>query len=222
MSKKLTKETVIALASSRNHELLDIDQFDTLYTSVNSKLNFKCHTCGKEFSTSLRSYQAAKKTGCTECKRLITQQTHKGKVLSAETKRKIGELNMQKVGSLTGKTGENHPRYKGGYARDLVQKSNADYAWINAVKGLYGKSCVVTKQNKSVVVHHLDSWNSCPERRYDLTNGVPLSKEIHKQFHVLYGFGNNTETQFADFCTKYYNFDWYSLKKRVLELKEFM
>lgn len=145
-------------------------------------------------------------------------------MLSEETKSKIGAQNSQKIGSLTGKTGEQHPRYKGGYARDLTQKSHADYAWINGVKSLYGRVCVLTKSKTDIVVHHLDGWNmfEAPptDKRYDITNGVTLSRQVHKQFHVEYGFGNNTEEQFAEFCQKNYGFDWFAFKRSILEDKK--
>jgi hypothetical protein len=217
MSVKIKKETIVALAQSRNHEFLDCEQFDTIYKDVNTKLRFQCNTCNSQFITTLRSYKNAKKTGCPECKRLTTQKTHKGKVLSETTKSKIGALNSKRPGSLTGRMGAKHPRYKGGYARDFTQKSNADYAWINGVKAVYGKACVLTKSKTDVVVHHLDGWNLFIEKRYDITNGVPLSKLVHKQFHNTYGYGNNTEAQFADFCANNFSLDWFAFKKSILE-----
>jgi hypothetical protein len=32
-------------------------------------------------------------------------------------------------------------------------------------------------------VHHLQTWKSCPERRFDTTNVVTLCRECHKDIH---------------------------------------
>jgi hypothetical protein len=67
----------------------------------------------------------------------------------------------------------------------------------------------------------LDGWNHFPEKRYDITNGVTISKEVHKDFHNIYGYGNNTEEQFAEFCKNKYNVDWRVFKDTLLnQIKE--
>lgn len=81
------------------------------------------------------------------------------------------------------------------------------------MKNLYNKTCVLTGEKKNLACHHLESWNFCVERRFDISNGVLLRKDLHKEFHTIYGFGNNTEAQFADYCQKYHNVNWYELKK---------
>jgi hypothetical protein len=39
------------------------------------------------------------------------------------------------------------------------------------------------------------------QNKYPL--GVCLTKEYHKKFHNIYGYGNNTENQWNEFCNKY-------------------
>lgn len=212
MSKKITKKQIMLLASERNHELLEID-FEEKYKDINSRVEFKCLTCKTTFETSVRSYKNAKKTGCPNCKKIMTSKTHKGKVIREETRALIGEKASQRAGSLKGQFGSNHPRYKGGYARDFQNPSSLDYVWKNAIKKLYKNTCVLTGVKTNLVCHHLESWNNCPERRYDISNGVLIAKIVHNQFHTEYHFGNNTETQFAEFCKKYYNVDWLILKE---------
>ncbi len=54
-----------------------------------------------------------------------------------------------------------------------------------------------------LVAHHLNSWNLFPEQRFDLNNLVCMSEELHKKFHSLYGYGNNTKDQYNEFKDKW-------------------
>ena len=47
--------------------------------------------------------------------------------------------------------------------------------------------------------HHKDGYHWCVERRHDVTNGVTLCDECHKEFHDIYGNRNNTEEQYNEF-----------------------
>jgi hypothetical protein len=47
--------------------------------------------------------------------------------------------------------------------------------------------------------HHLDGHHWCEEKRLDLTNGITLCEECHKDFHKLYGKKNNTKEQFLNY-----------------------
>ena len=47
--------------------------------------------------------------------------------------------------------------------------------------------------------HHIDSWDWCIERRFDITNGKTLCTQCHISFHKKYGYGKNTEEQFEKF-----------------------
>ena len=47
-------------------------------------------------------------------------------------------------------------------------------------------------------VHHLDSYDWCIDKRLDDTNGISLCENCHKNFHSIYGYGNNTKEQFEE------------------------
>lgn len=135
----------------------------------------------------MHKYKNAPKTGCPACKKIIVSQTHKGKVTSEETKQKIGAKASQRPGSLKGKTGVLHPRYKGGLARDMQNPSNADFAWKTAVSKRCGYKCVITlekvKRGVRFACHHLNGFGLFEDQRYLPENGVFLQREIHSQFH---------------------------------------
>lgn len=61
-------------------------------------------------------------------------------------------------------------------------------------------TCNICKQRGGKLnAHHLDSWKSYPEKRFDLNNLVCLCEKCHKEFHAKYGFKNNTKEQFDEF-----------------------
>nr|YP_009184751.1 putative DNA endonuclease [Oogamochlamys gigantea]ALO62838.1 putative DNA endonuclease [Oogamochlamys gigantea] len=86
------------------------------------------------------------------------------------------------------------------------EKNPALYeAWILCVKSRDGFKCIVTGETTHLETHHLDGFDWAEQKRYDVKNGVTLSKKVHKQFHKQYGSGKNTVEQFEDFLAKNYN-----------------
>lgn len=215
MSRKLTREDLERFAETRNHTVISFEN----YQNVHSKITIYCKTCGATWETTVHKYKNAPKTGCPECKKIIASETHKGKVTSEQTKRKIGAKASQRPGSLTGKTGELHPRFKGGLARDMRNPSNADFAWKTAVRKRCGYRCVITldkaKPNERFACHHLNGFDLFKDQRYLAENGVYLRREIHLKFHNEYGFGGNTEAQFGEFCLRFYNINWEDRKRQL-------
>lgn len=47
--------------------------------------------------------------------------------------------------------------------------------------------------------HHVMSFKSNPELRFDVKNGITLCENCHTTFHQIYGYGNNTKEQFMTF-----------------------
>lgn len=82
----------------------------------------------------MHSYKNPKKTGCTYCKNKVASITHKNKKVSLSTRQLIGYKATLRQGSLTGKSGKDHPRFKKAKGRDITKRSSHDYKWINAIK----------------------------------------------------------------------------------------
>lgn len=168
----MTKEDLQQIADLRNHTVISFEN----YENVHSIFKVRCNTCNHTWETSVHSYKSAKKTGCPMCKKKVASETHTGKVTSEETKRKIGAKASQRPGSLAGKTGSEHPRFKGGVARDLRNPSNADYAWKTAVRKRCNYTCVITKEKmkkgQSCACHHLNSFDVYEDQCYLPENGV--------------------------------------------------
>ena len=51
----------------------------------------------------------------------------------------------------------------------------------------------------NLVAHHLDSYSMYPDKRTRISNGITLCKNCHIEFHNLYGYKENTKTQFIHF-----------------------
>jgi len=47
--------------------------------------------------------------------------------------------------------------------------------------------------------HHLESWHSNEDKRFDINNLVCISKEMHDEFHRIYGRKDNTKEQYQEF-----------------------
>ena len=211
MSRRLTFLDLESIGKERNHEIRDMSDYET----VDSKITVFCKTCSHEWECTVRSYKNSKKSGCPNCKRRITSETHKNKEVSSETRRKIGTKASQRPGSLTGVFGKDHPCWKGGYGRDFKNPSTADYIWKWGVKERFRGRCALSGISEKLVCHHLNGWNTNEEERWEWKNGVLLSREIHNDFHLKYGFGNNIEMQFAEYVKRYYNRDWENIKSQA-------
>lgn len=52
-------------------------------------------------------------------------------------------------------------------------------------------------------MHHLNAWKKFKKERFDINNVIYLCVSCHRQFHSIYGRGDNTEVQFLHYLTWY-------------------
>ncbi len=109
---------------------------------------------------------------------------------------------------------ENHWNWKGGLT-GYRKKHKKSTTWSRNVKKLYDNTCVVTGQTHSLVSHHLNAFTTYTDNRDELSNGVCISSDIHKEFHQKYDSYKGT-------CTKEDFVEFYSIKtgrdfKKILE-----
>lgn len=107
--------------------------------------------------------------------------------------------------------GEENPNYNPNLTdEDRIAREfqNGYKEWKNEVKRLAHYTCDCCGSDESGLhSHHLDSYNWCKERRLDLTNGVCLCEDCHKEFHHIYGYGDNTKEQYEEFKMNKQNTD---------------
>lgn len=140
-----------------------------------------------------------------------------GKKMSLETRIKISNANKGKKRTIETRKrmsiafrGHNHtpkgdknPNWNPNLTEKERQARTSDkknLVWAINVKTRDNFTCQITNQRGgSLISHHLNSYHSFINNRYDLNNGITLSKEIHNIFHLIYGMKNNTAQQFKEF-----------------------
>jgi RNA polymerase subunit RPABC4/transcription elongation factor Spt4 len=77
MTTKKTIQFYANIAQVRNHELISLSN---IQTPSQGSITIFCKTCKTSFTTTARSYQNARKTGCPQCKAKTTSENWKGKI----------------------------------------------------------------------------------------------------------------------------------------------
>lgn len=73
------------------------------------------------------------------------------------------------------------------------------------IRGVYERDnytcqcCSELGNGSNLNAHHLDGYNWCKDKRTDIDNGITLCSNCHKEFHRIYGKGNNTKEQYEQF-----------------------
>ena len=165
------------------------------------KIKCNCSVCGKEVYKRPSEIKGKKHLFCSvECKNKgvsIFQSGENHPMYGTKRFDMRGENNINWNPNLTQeerKLSKNRtllPEYVK-WHKEILKRDH----WTCQVSGYRGRE---------IVVHHLNSWNSNKEERFDINNAITISKDIHKLFHKLYGYGNNTKEQFEEFKHRYQN-----------------
>ena len=139
----------------------------------------KCYTCGKEFYKIKSQIERSEKHFCSE------------------------ECKCKHQNSLVGKL---NPWYNPNLT-DEERISNRDYIeytkWRDEVYKRDNYTCQrCGKRQGDINAHHLNGYDTFKEQRVDVNNGVTLCNVCHKEFHSLYGYGNNTKEQYNEWISK--------------------
>jgi hypothetical protein len=115
-----------------------------------------------------------------------------------------------KKAHMYGRKKEEHPAWNNNLSmkdRELSKVRNhlpQTYQWRKMVYERDNHTCQLSGQKGGkLCAHHIRSWHSYEELRFELANGITLSQKIHRLFHNLYGNRNNTSQQFEEFKQRY-------------------
>lgn len=86
-----------------------------------------------------------------------------------------------------------------------VSKDPKIVDWSKKVISKFNNTCIKCGKHfdKGLNAHHLNSKDWDKDNMYNVDNGVPLCNECHQDYHMLYGYGNNTEEQFLEWYNEY-------------------
>lgn len=178
-----TNEEFLQKLKYNNIDVIPLEK----YSGYNTKILFKC-TCGDLWLTTPQRVLLG--NHCKKC----------------GYKNMVGEKNYFYNSNLT-----DEDRYNTQYRfRNPLYK--------NFIKQCFERdkyTCQITDKPScgDIVVHHINGYNWDINNRTNINNGITLCDSIHKEFHKLYGKGNNTKKQFIEFVEKLFDENRISLKK---------
>lgn len=190
-SKRLTlsNEEFLQQLKDNNIDVLPLEE----YKGYNTEILFKC-SCGDLWKT-------------------IPQ-----RVLLGNHCKKCGYKNF---------SGENNHFYNPNLTKE--DREDRNYRFRNPLYSTFIQQCfkrddytcqISGKKSKGdIVVHHINGYNWDVNNRFNIDNGITLNKEIHKEFHKMYGKGNNTKEQFIGFVATLYRQNRISKEQHGLILK---
>ncbi len=108
--------------------------------------------------------------------------------------------------------GKNHPNWDKSISKEerkiAINRGHSPKlrTWRKRIFRRDNYTCQISsKQGEKICAHHIFNWRDNQNKRFDLDNGITLSKDLHKLFHAIYGLRYNTKQQLKEFKDNYQN-----------------
>lgn len=179
----------------------------------NSKQYFCCSECKKLYNTKYCTKcnkpipKSRKYDLCSEC---LAEERHNEKYIKFNCAY-CGKKSKRLKAHTKGETLFCSRKCMGLYMRNDpnkladVSKDPKIVDWSKKVISKFNNTCIKCGKHfdKGLNAHHLNSKDWDKDNMYNIDNGVPLCNECHQDYHMLYGYGNNTEEQFLEWYNEY-------------------
>jgi len=126
------------------------------------------------------------------------------KISLAQKGRKLSKEHIEKLkGKRPNQSGKKNHNWKGGVSSENEKiRGSLEYKlWQDSVKNRDGNSCQRCGENRvsRIMAHHILNFSKHPKLRLAIDNGITFCRKCHKEFHMKYGFKNNTKEQMLEF-----------------------
>lgn len=115
--------------------------------------------------------------------------------------------------------GENHPHWNPNLTEEerAQQNSGQKYSvkkWAELIRAIYDYKCQISKKICNTLnCHHIYPAKSHPEKRLVVTNGIPMSQDLHIEFHSRYGRHIDNSADFFRFYKEKTGEEWVPFTK---------
>lgn len=121
-----------------------------------------------------------------------------------EYREKASKAKMGAKNGMYGVYGDKHPQWNANLTDEerIIRRAYPEYTeWRTQVFERDKYTCQICGDNKggNLVAHHLNGYHWDKNARVDINNGVTLCDTCHKNFHSIYGYGDNNIFQFAQY-----------------------
>jgi len=94
--------------------------------------------------------------------------------------------------------GKNHYRWYDDRNSIVTRSGSQMQKWKAEAMEIKGCECSSCGTTNNIIGHHIDSFDKNRDKGYDILNCAILCEDCHKDFHITYGYGNNTVDQFEE------------------------
>ena len=181
----------------------------TEYKNNKTPLKIQC-ACGEIFEVNFNNFQNGQKQ-CSKCG--ITRRSGENNPMNRPELREMVSKRQKELWRneeyRSHHCGENNPHWNPNLTDEERKKKRNIEGYSEWREDVYERdnyTCQCCGNNKggNLNAHHLNCYHYDKEHRIDINNGITLCEDCHKEFHKIYGYGNNTIAQFREFLFNKY------------------